>query len=307
VAAVYVTNRMASESELTVVQATGYSAFRLARPVLYFGAFVAVLMLILTNILVPLSSERLVLRQAEISQNMTARLLSPGEFLTPTDGVTFYIRDITAQGEMLDIFVSDGSDPGTRVTYTSARAYLVRTDNGPQLVMVDGLAQTLDLATNRLLTTGFEDFAYDIGGLISEDAVRERSLNGLSTLELLAPTPELATQMGVSQDDLFLRGHDRFAQAFLGFVAGLVGFSALIAGGFRRFGLWRNILLAVVLVVLLKVLESAGTRLAQDSPSLWPMVYLAGFGGLGISALLLWSSQRPYLFKRRPKTVGAGL
>ncbi|MEJ6510389.1 MAG: LptF/LptG family permease, partial [Octadecabacter sp.] len=42
VAAVYVTNRMSAESELTVVQATGYSPFRLARPVLYFGAIVAV-------------------------------------------------------------------------------------------------------------------------------------------------------------------------------------------------------------------------------------------------------------------------
>ena len=36
-ATVYVTNRLTSESELVVMQATGFSAFRLARPVLYFG------------------------------------------------------------------------------------------------------------------------------------------------------------------------------------------------------------------------------------------------------------------------------
>ena len=37
---VYVTNRLTSESELVVVQATGYSPWRLARPVLMFGVVV---------------------------------------------------------------------------------------------------------------------------------------------------------------------------------------------------------------------------------------------------------------------------
>jgi hypothetical protein len=36
-ATVYVVNRLMQESELVVMQATGFSAFRLARPVLYFG------------------------------------------------------------------------------------------------------------------------------------------------------------------------------------------------------------------------------------------------------------------------------
>ena len=37
---VYVTNRLMSESELVVVQATGFSPWRLMRPVLMFGAIV---------------------------------------------------------------------------------------------------------------------------------------------------------------------------------------------------------------------------------------------------------------------------
>ena len=66
-AAVYVTNRLSSESELTVVQATGYSPLRLARPVVVFGLFVAALGLVLTHILVPMSTERLKDREAELS------------------------------------------------------------------------------------------------------------------------------------------------------------------------------------------------------------------------------------------------
>ena len=306
VAAVYVTNRMSSDSELTVVQATGYSPFRLARPVIVFGVIVAVLMSILTNVLVPLSTERLITRQAEIAQTMTARLLTPGEFLTPTDDVTFYIRELTPNGEMLDIFISESTNPTQRTTYTAARAYLVRTENGPQLVMVDGLSQTLNLETNRLLITRFEDFVYDVSALMSDDAVRKISVNGLSTMALLRPSAQTIADTNQTGDQLKLRGHDRIAQAALGFVAGLVGFSALVVGGFSRFGLWRNIIFAVGLVILLKILEGTGTSIARTNAALWPFVYLAGIGGVVISVILIHIATRPYFFKRRPKPYVRG-
>ena len=302
VASVYVTNRMSSESELTVVQATGYSPFRLARPIIYFSVIVAFLMSALVHVLVPFSTERLSLRQAEISESLTARFFTPGEFLTPTKGATFYIRDITPEGEMLDIFIFDSSKPDVNITYTASRAYIIRTGNGPQLVMIDGLTQTLDLETNNLLTTGFEDFAYDVSNLVGSSSSDRRSASGLSTLELLTPTAQTLHETESTADALWLRAHDRFAQVALGFVAGLVGFSTLIAGGFSRFGLWRNIMLAVFLVVILKVLESTGTSIARDNPeTLWPFMYLAGFGGIAMSAFLLYISARPYFFKRRPR------
>ena len=306
VASVYVTNRMSSDSELTVFQATGYSPFRLARPVIVFGVIVATLMSILTNILVPMSTERLISRQAEIAQTMSARLLTPGEFLTPTDDVTFYIRELTPNGEMMDIFISESTSPTQRTTYTASRAYLVHTENGPQLVMVDGLTQTLNLENSRLVTTRFEDFVYNINALMSDDTVRRISVNGLSTMALLRPSAQTIADTNQTGDQLKLRGHDRIAQAALGFVAGLVGFSALVVGGFSRFGLWRNIIFAVGLVILLKILEGTGTNIARNNTALWPFVYLAGIGGVVTSAILLHIATRPYFFKRHPKPYVRG-
>lgn len=306
VAAVYVTNRMSAESELTVVQATGYSPFRLARPVLYLGAIVAVVMTVLTHFLVPLSFERLTLRSDEIAQNLTARLLTPGEFLSPTDGITFYIREISQSGEMLDIFISEDSDPDRRVTYTASRAYLVRNDTGPQLVMVNGLTQTLNTQSGRLVTTDFDNFVYDVGALVSDDGERTRSLSALMSWELWFPSPELLSTSGQSTQQLRLLVHDRFAQASLGFVAGLIGFSALVAGGFSRFGLWRNILFAVLLIVALKALETVGAGVAAKTPSLWPLMYLAGIGGFICSMALLYVSQRPYFCTRKPASIRMG-
>ena len=82
-AAVSVTNRLNSESELVVAQAAGYGPFRLARPVLVFGLLTALFMLVLTHILVPMSQLRFAERQAEIAENVTARFLTEGSFVHP--------------------------------------------------------------------------------------------------------------------------------------------------------------------------------------------------------------------------------
>jgi len=91
-AILYVTNRMMSESELVIMQATGASPFRLARPVLAFGVIVTVLMAVLTNFLIPASTTELNLQRAEIAQNATARFLREGQFLSPIDGVLSLIH-----------------------------------------------------------------------------------------------------------------------------------------------------------------------------------------------------------------------
>ena len=100
-ATVHVANRLTQDGELVVMQATGFSAFRLARPVLMFGLIVAAMMTALTHFAVPASRAILADRTAEIEANVTARLLTEGQFMHPVDGVTFYIREITANGRRL--------------------------------------------------------------------------------------------------------------------------------------------------------------------------------------------------------------
>ncbi|MEM6738805.1 MAG: LptF/LptG family permease, partial [Pseudomonadota bacterium] len=106
IATVYVTNRLTTESELVVAQATGLSPWRMARPVLAFGLVTTILMGTLVHILVPQSRIALAEREAEIEANVTSRMLVEGRFLHPADGVTFYIREITAGGTLRDVFLS---------------------------------------------------------------------------------------------------------------------------------------------------------------------------------------------------------
>lgn len=304
-AAVYVTNRMSTESELTVVQAAGYSPFRLARPVFYFGLIVALMMSALMHFLVPISSARLEVRQTEIAQNVTARLLTEGQFIEPVNGVTFYIREITPAGKLLDIFLYDTRSEDEQITYTAAKAFLVRESGTTQLVMINGMVQTLRGPDQRLFTTSFADFAYNISNLIDTGSTRGRRDAHLSTWELLNPTPELEAETGRDAARLIARGHDRFSQSILGIVAALLGFSALMVGGYSRFGVWKQIVGAIFLIIVVKAVETTGIRIARSDPQLWMVTYLQSFVGFIIVWFLLFWAGRPYLFKRRVKEGAA--
>ncbi|KAB2881927.1 MAG: LPS export ABC transporter permease LptF [Albidovulum sp.] len=287
VASVYVTNRLASESELVVMMATGFSPFQLARPVVYFGLAVTLMVAVLAHVLVPASRTKLAERRGEIAENVASRFLTEGTFLHPASGITFYIREISPRGELEDIFLTDARTPGRRTTYTADRALLVKSETGPKLVMFEGMAQTLATATASLSVTRFADFSYDLGALIGAAADRLPSVEELPTPVLLAASADSAAAYGTTEAAMLLEGHERIARPFLALVSALIGFATLLTGGFSRFGLWRQIALSVVLLVFVQFLANGATSLVARSSSAWPAIYLPVAAGLGIAAVLL--------------------
>ncbi len=299
-AAVYVTNRLSSESELVVVQSTGYSPWRLARPVLLFGLLVAIFASVLAHVLVPASLAQLSKRQAEIAENVTARLLTEGRFLHPSDGVTFYIARISPQGELKNVFLSDARRDVRRVTYTAASALLIRGDNSPKLLMFDGMAQTFDEMTGRLTVTRFDEFAFDISALLDVPQAGPKTIRERYTSELLSPTSELLKETRSRPAQALLEGHTRITQTFLCVVAPLLGFATLLVGGFSRFGIWRQIIGAIVILVILATFDTSLHDVALDDPGNWRVLYLPTLlAGLMIFGLL-WLSANPHAMRRRP-------
>ena len=299
-ATVYVTNRLMQESELVVMQATGFSAFRLARPVLYFGLTVMVMQLVLTNVLVPASQRILSERSAEISRNVTARFLSAGQFMHPAAGVTLYIREISPNGELLDLFLSDERSPAERAIHSARKAFLVRGETAPKLVMVNGSTQTLSRDGARMSVTRFADFTLDLAGLVAAGGAGQIALNAVPTRLLLEAAPEAQAATGASLAQLLEEGHSRLAAPLLAVAAPLIGFAALMLGSFSRFGLWRQMALAVGLLIALQLVWTWAGAAAIASASAWPALYLAPVVGLATAAGLLWHAQRP---RRRRSTA----
>ncbi|ABG32627.1 LPS export ABC transporter permease LptF [Roseobacter denitrificans] len=292
-AAVYVTNRMNNESELTVLQATGSGPVRLARPVLVFGLIVFLMASMLHHVLMPLAQQQLGHRQNEIAQNATSRLLTEGRFLHPSEGVTFYTQEIDDDGVLRDVFLSDRRSVEEGVIYTAAHAYLIRDDERTSLIMVDGLAQRLTTATDRLATANFRDFSFDISALVQNDVSQRLDPDKMTTFQLLTPWDELSRETGRSIGKITQSFHARIADPLFCIVAALIGFSTLMIGGFSRFGVWREVGVAFVLLVAIDGLRSTLQSPVRRDPELWPLLYLPTFISALLVIAMLWVAARP--------------
>jgi lipopolysaccharide export system permease protein len=300
-AAAYVAQRMVGESELVVMQAAGFSAFRLARAAIVFAALLAAGMAALLHGLVPASRAALAERQAAITADVTVRFLRDGEFQFPSPGIAFFIREITAEGELRDIFLSDTRDPGQQLIYTAGAAVLTRGETGPKLLLVDGMVQVLS-ADRRLAVTRFEGFGYDLGAVLAPAALGRRDAGALATGVLVNPTAAIVEATGQTRAALLYRGQHRLAQPVFAAAAALIGFAALMTGAFSRLGLWRQGLLGALMLVAVFMLGNAAESIGvRDERLVW-LAWMGPLTGIGAAVTLLWMAQRP----RRPPRPAPG-
>lgn len=202
---------------------------------------------------------------------------------------------------MRDVYLSDRRSATRTVTYTARTAYVTRDGDGPKLTMRSGLAQELIRDTQTLSTTNFSDLTYDISGMITQGGTARRRARQISTYELLTQTEAVAEEVNDSIGEVLEEAHNRFQMPLLCVVAALIGYAALMTGTFSRFGVTRQIVGAIFLLVFIKLVESAITDPVRSTPGLWPLVYLPSLVGFAIAAGLLWRAARPFRPERRRK------
>jgi len=71
----------------------------------------------------------------------------------------------------------------------------------------------------------------------------------------------------------------------------MMGFAALMVGGFSRFGVWRQVVLAVVMIIFVQLVANSSEEVARGDARLFWMAYLAPLAGAVLTALLLFASQ----------------
>ena len=227
-----------------------------------------------------------------------------GNFLHPAEGVTFYIRKIDPDGTLNDVFLSDRRTPDQSVLYTGARAFLVRDQDRSHLVMVDGMALRTDLQGRTLSSTVFTDFSYDISVLENKAGKKTRGIRVIPSIEILMRSEQILEQESFSRGQLAEELHQRFARALVCVAVVLIGFSSLMLGTFSRFGVWRQALLAFVLLIFIEGLRGVVADPVLENADLWPLIYLPSAIGLLVAAAFLQLAAQPIkLFKKRLQTA----
>ena len=294
-AAIFVTNRLKNDSELTIMQATGFSPLRLSRSIFLFGLVVTIILLIISHYLIPKSNNILLKRQNEVASSLNAKLLKVGSFIHPQNGVTFYISGISTSGVIEDVFVVDERNKDREIIVTSKSGYLITNNNNPILVLKDGIVQNYDLKSKNLSTIHFQDLSYDLTSWsVKERMSKSKLLLTYSSFDLFKD-PELVSILTDSSPISVLEElHSRILTPLLALIAALIGFSALMIGDYSRFGASKQISVGIVILILIKLSESYGNELMLKSQGNWLALYLPVLIGILIFSfmMLLASNQK---------------
>jgi lipopolysaccharide export system permease protein len=170
--------------------------------------------------------------------------------------------------------------------------------------MQKGLMQSHDRTNDTLSLTQFDELAYDLTGTF-DAARKERPHIYYLPTALLWTDPQLAADLtGQPMSRVIEDKHRRIQFAALCLVSSMIGFAALFAAGFNRFGSGRFIALAIFLLVIVKLVESVVTEPARTNLDLWYLVYAPSVVGLIMFWVLMYLSINPNVLRKQSKLSG---
>ena len=100
ISAIYLTNRLYADSELTVLKSAGMSNLELSKPYFKMGILISILVGVLSHQIVPMVRGTAKSLESSVSDELSAMFLKSGEFFNPDPDITMYIGNLTSKKEM---------------------------------------------------------------------------------------------------------------------------------------------------------------------------------------------------------------
>ncbi|MBV9251939.1 MAG: LPS export ABC transporter permease LptF [Acetobacteraceae bacterium] len=267
----FVYQRLAGDSELTVMRAAGLSPVALARPALTVALIATLACYALNLWLVPLSLSAFRDFQWEIRNRMAAFLLQEGVFTQLSDGLTVYIRTRDASGALQGIMVDDARDKNSHATILAERGRLLEGPNGPRALLINGSRQEIDSKTGRLDVLTFKENLIDLAESTRSEAPRLLDISEATLHQLLHP-PQFLSR--VDGPRWIAEAHKRLSSPLTSISYALVALLSVLTGTFRRHGGFVRPMAAIGVVVSLLAIGLAFGNLAARDNSLLPLIWL---------------------------------
>ena len=190
IAIMHTLNRLATDSEIIVMNAAGLSPARFLRPFLIATCIVSILVAYLSIQLTPQCLRALRKWQTEIGADVLTNILRPGEFqrLGP---LTIRIQGRQPGGLLIGIFIDDQRNPAERISILADRGTVQRTERGAFLILQDGNLQRFETGKRDPALVAFNSYAFDLSQFANSSQAtimygpRERALG-----DLISPSPD---------------------------------------------------------------------------------------------------------------------
>ena len=275
-------NKLATDFEIIVMNAAGFSPFRLFRPFVHATIVVALLVAFIAAYLAPDGMRRIKHWDAEITADVLTNILQPGRFAQLDQNLTIRIRERQPGGVLLGIFIDDRRDPKERVTIVADHGTIVKSGDGSFLVLEDGNLQRFEAGKRDPALVAFGRYAFDMSkfsqGHDTSLGIRERYL-----WELLWPDQNEAMYKQLS-GQFRAELHDRFLAPIYPFAFAALTFAFLGAPRTTRQSRNFSIGGSILAVFGLRMAGFACSVMAVKSPlaALVQYLLLAGAIGLGL-------------------------
>ncbi len=215
-------NKLATDSEIIVMNAAGFSPFRLFRPFFYATCVVALMVAFIGAYLAPDGMRRIKQWDAEITADVLTNILQPGRFAQLDQNLTIRIRERLPGGVLAGIFVDDRRDPKERVTIIADHGTVLKNENGSYLMLEDGNLERFEAGKRDPALVAFGRYAFDMSKFSNQrDAVlgiRERYIWELVSPDENDPVfKKLGGQFRAELHDRFMAPVYPFAFAVLTF------------------------------------------------------------------------------------------
>ena len=292
IAVAYVLNKLGTDSEIIVMNASGMSPWHLFYPFLAAAAVVSVLVLIFSAYIAPESLHTFKSWFMEVRTDLVTYVVRPGRFVTVQNGVTFHIRERQNNGELLGVLIDDKRNPKEQVSILAERGEILKNESGTFLILQGGTVQRHQTGEAEPNIVEFDRYAFELSQFASSatlnQSVRERHL-----WQLLWPDPKdplVTSQPAQLRAEL----HDRLTAPLYPLVFTLIAYAYLGAPRTTRQSRNLSLLGTVGVVALLRFIGFAAGVISLNVPLVIALNYLVLAVAAGLS---IWAISRAIIIE----------
>jgi lipopolysaccharide export system permease protein len=274
IAVAHTLNKLSTDSEIIVMNAAGMSPWVLFRAFMTVAIVVSLMVTAIGAYFAPKGLRMLRDWLTDVRANVVSNIVQPGRFTQVENGVTIYIRERQANGQLAGVFLDDRRNPNERITFTAELGEVVDNDKGTFLVLKNGVLQRHAADQRDPVIVVFDRNAFDLSQFAGGPQAVQYSIRERYLWQLIVPDPKdkfFIEQPGQFRAEL----HDRLMVPFYPITFTVIAFAYLGAPRTSRQSRTMSMVGAISGVATLRLIGFASSVFGATMPWMLSLQYIA--------------------------------
>jgi lipopolysaccharide export system permease protein len=286
-AIIFIYNKLIADSELVVMRASGLTPMALARPALLMAGIVTLFLWIMTMWVGPSSLAHMQEMRQMIKAQYSTLLFREGVFNPVSDGLTVFIREKDGIQNLQGIMIHDTRpETDVPVTITAKRGVISMSRSGQQVIVHDGIRQSVNPQTGVLERLDFERYTIDLPDPDNNITQRWQEPDERTIFELM--NPDLEDERDLQNlRDLRVEVHRRIVSPAMAACFTVIALCAMLLGPISRRGQGLRIVSVIGATITIQGLYLGAFNLSLQNDMGLVLMYILAFVPMGAGLFVL--------------------